>query len=425
MDFLKKYQGDGWNDGWYGNKWRDGKTECATDPECKQCCANTKHILEKAMEEKDNIKTTEECPSCSNNIQHEPVTSTFHVKTPPDFQQMYMSTATDIKYNTEYDSSAPQQQEDMTKEMCKKQIDELFLQVKINMEKPQSVLTQANLEEKINAISDEKFKLPIRILTQEEIVVLVNNSGSSVEKQKLMDSGSNRGLTPFKNILRDFKTCNPIPVAGIGNTTACHIKGKGYMYVTTDEGNIMEFEMWWAPESSSTVVSPNAAVKGSNGKFTSWTQTSHVDNGHAALTFFHRNTKDHATITMNCKNDLWYINKPYRQLRKRAPPSKAFTYRAEEEEDTVFVGNMSAPAMYELWHQRTDHAGQRVMEALPHCCDGVPAKLSKCKHDLYKCESCDTAKSTGQSGNEMEDTKATQPGERFHMDFEFVKGDNI
>ena len=61
------------------------------------------------------------------------------------------------------------------------------------------------------------------------------------------------------------------------------------------------------------------------------------------------------------------------------------------------------------------------MEALPRCVDGVPADLSKCRHGLYKCACCQSAKSTQSTGNPAEDIKVTVPCERFHMDFGFIK----
>ena len=63
------------------------------------------------------------------------------------------------------------------------------------------------------------------------------------------------------------------------------------------------------------------------------------------------------------------------------------------------------------------------MEALPHCCDGVPAKLSQCRNDVYNCKCCDEAKCTNKTGNIEEEVNAKQPGERFQMDFGFIKGE--
>ena len=111
---------------------------------------------------------------------------------------MNMSKESEIKYKTEEGAHAPPNQQNITKEMCNEQIEDLYKQVTIDITRPHTLLTQANLEEKMIAISDEKLKFPIRILTQEEIAVLVNNSKPSIVKQKLMDSGSNRGLTPYK-----------------------------------------------------------------------------------------------------------------------------------------------------------------------------------------------------------------------------------
>ena len=87
----------------------------------------------------------------------------------------------------------------------------------------------------------------------------------------------------------------------------------------------------------------------------------------------------------------------------------------------MFAGKLNATTLYELWHQRTTHSGKNVMEALHKCVDGVPPNLSKCRHGLYRCACCQQAKSTNSTGNTTEEPKATVPGERFQMDFGFIK----
>ena len=42
---------------------------------------------------------------------------------------------------------------------------------------------------------------------------------------------------------------------------------------------------------------------------------------------------------------------------------------------------------------------------------------------MYQCDTCDRAKSTKTTGNKMEDMKATVPGERFLMDFGFLRAE--
>ena len=44
---------------------------------------------------------------------------------------------------------------------------------------------------------------------------------------------------------------------------------------------------------------------------------------------------------------------------------------------------------------------------------------------MYKCTCYQTSNSTKSTGNDIEDVKAQVPGERFHMDFGFIKAKDI
>ena len=102
------------------------------------------------------------------------------------------------------------------------------------------------------------------------------------------------------------------------------------------------------------------------------------------------------------------------------------------------MNKLGNAARYELWHQRTAHAGQSVMESLHQHVDGVP-KLHG--NAFYKCPSCMSGKlstkraigkkekntktkTTPQIVEDQDDTYMpdAQPGQHFHLDFGFVRG---
>ena len=246
-----------------------------------------------------------------------------------------------------------------------------------------------------------------------------------------MDSGANKGLTKHRHLLKAYRRIKKIPVGGIGeNGAACYIIGVGYFDLKTADGSYISCKMYHAPDCSVTVISPNAIVRGSKGKYTSWSQTSHVVEGMAKIEFF--NTMDPLiptdVVDMSIRNDLWYTQQSYKRLLYDANPTEIYLAdgdldvdEAQTSTDKIFVGKLSAEATYELWHQRAIHSGQNVLEALPRCVDGVPKNLGQCRHGLYKCACCQSAKSTNCSGNPEEEVKATVPCERLHMDFGFIK----
>ena len=120
-----------------------------------------------------------------------------------------------------------------------------------------------------------------------------------------MDSGANKNVTNDKRIIRNFTTITSIPIFGIGDdTAACHITGKGITALTTIDGSTLDIIMYFAPQCSGTIISPNAIVH-DNKSLTSWIQTSHLDTGRAEINFYHRTdyTKNQ-TLLMYMSNDL-------------------------------------------------------------------------------------------------------------------------
>ena len=73
----------------------------------------------------------------------------------------------------------------------------------------------------------------------------------------------------------------------------------------------------------------------------------------------------------------------------------------------------------EPWHQRMGHIGLKKLQATAKCTKGMPPIGNL--HPLFKCQACALAKMTKSPKRRKED-QATTPGERFHMDFGFVRG---
>ena len=169
----------------------------------------------------------------------------------------------------------------------------------------------------------------------------------------------------------------------------------------------------------------------SEGKYTGWLQISHLDEGTGNINFFNRNNPTiKVNIPMSSKNNLWYISQPYRALVNNAQTNGEMFHQYNEARNKnnpfhePHVFKITSQAQYELWHQRTLHSGTTVLENLPHCVDSVPKNLCTCKHNFFHCDSCSKGKATKPLVNKDEDIKCSQPGERFHMDFGFVRSED-
>ena len=99
----------------------------------------------------------------------------------------------------------------------------------------------------------------------------------------------------------------------------------GYFNFKTLEGRTLSTMILHAPQSSTTVTSSNAIVRKSKGKYRSWRQTVHFDNGTLDIVFFNRDTADTTTITMGLKNNLWYTKDKHNNIDQKSTTIKNIT----------------------------------------------------------------------------------------------------
>ena len=73
------------------------------------------------------------------------------------------------------------------------------------------------------------------------VKVLTTEGENNRQNKKLMNSGANRGLTQFTNLLHNYRRIKCIPVSGIGkNGATCYIVGVEYMNLETTDGNYID-----------------------------------------------------------------------------------------------------------------------------------------------------------------------------------------
>ena len=128
-----------------------------------------------------------------------------------------------------------------------------------------------------------------------------------------------------------------------------------------------------------------------------------------------------STIMATCSNKLWYINQPKNLLMRKAGSRTEMYY--ENKYNKAYANVMSVGALYELWYQRCLHLGEKCMENLSFCVDGVPQKLSSFKNYFHKCGSCMPGKITKSPVNPEELPKTKISGERFHFDYGFIRSE--
>ena len=236
-----------------------------------------------------------------------------------------------------------------------------------------------------------------------------------------IDSGANKSVTNDQTILQYFKQITPIPVYGVGTEdVACHLTGYGQLTLHTDSKITLQIKVYYSPTCSGTIISPNAVVRDSPA-FTSWAQTSHLDIGTASVQFFNRqNPHSRISITLHMHNSLWFSRQPYTQMRTKAKPHEV-CYLDSVQDDTIIINKMQKHVEYELWHQRLMHVGQTCMNNIHKCTQGVPILH---RHDLHNCHICNEMNVTKSSSNVESGTTISLFGQRFQMDYGFMRGAN-
>ena len=236
-----------------------------------------------------------------------------------------------------------------------------------------------------------------------------------------LDSGANKSVTNVKTLLRDYQDITPIPVYGVEkDEVACHLIGRGFFDLPTSDGTILSICIYYSPECSGTIISPNAVVW-DHPEFTSWTQTSHLDTGVATVTFFNRRNRNiSVSVLLHMQNSLWYTSAFDTSIKSTNTTPNIGYVPSTSSNACAIVNSLRKHTEYELWHQRLLHAGHTSMDTLYKCAHGVPQFK---RHDFHSCKICHEMNITKSSNKNANNAPViTAFGQRFQMDFGFMKG---
>ena len=236
------------------------------------------------------------------------------------------------------------------------------------------------------------------------------------------DSGANCIVTDNLKQMIQVKTIEPLAMGGCNKNddAAITCTAIGLLPIQSSSGEEILVHAYYSAEVDGTIISPTTIVTQQRERFSGWMQHSNCDNNTGYLILLARNGND-IRMNLTCHNDLWYHNTD--TIGRPAGPK---------------IRKLGNAARYELWHQRTAHAGQTVLDQLHKHVRGVP-KLHG--NAFYKCPSCMSGKlSTKRAIGKAPKPKGrpaipppahddddiyipdAQPGQHFHMDFGFVRG---
>ena len=225
------------------------------------------------------------------------------------------------------------------------------------------------------------------------------------------DSGANRSVTNNRQLLHSITPIPQVKIQGANKGSGfLNCMEKGIFNLQCNDGSIIPVPVYLTEDVEGTILSPTDICIYHYDRFTVWEQRSETNSSKGTLKFCSNDSCFEATIDLIMKNGLWYSEQPERIV----PPTNS---------QHGVVKTMTAEAEYELWHQRLCHPGQTVMDSIHNTSEGVPNLTSK-RHAFYHCDTCAHAKIHKSNRNKSISTKTTSRGERFHMDFGFVRGED-
>jgi len=243
-----------------------------------------------------------------------------------------------------------------------------------------------------------------------------------------IDGGANRSITNNHKILIIY--CNIKPYYMLSASEGDNIKctAVGYIPWTSPDGACLLVKTYYSIQAVDTIISPSNIVLHYHSKYDSWTQHANMQTGEGYIRF-HGTKCDEITFPLHTVNGLWYYN---------TNPHKDYIplHVDSAQQHTALITCISSESLYELYHARLGHPGQKVMSMVHHRVEGIP-KLTR--PPLFQCQACMLAKVTKRAvhAQNQKDTSRSHkdsaaqpikenerlaPGTHFHMDMGFVRG---
>jgi hypothetical protein len=246
---------------------------------------------------------------------------------------------------------------------------------------------------------------------------------NKIQQHAQSDSGANRIVTDNITQMINVTTIPPLPAMGGCNKedkNAIICTAMGLLPIQSASGEELLVHAYYSAEVDGTIISPTTIVTQNKDRFSGWMQHSKCNNKSGYIMLIARDSND-IRMNLTCKNDLWYHH--HKSVGRIAKPR---------------INKLGNAARYELWHQRTAHAGQSVLDILHKHAKGVPRLHGNA---FYKCPSCMSGKlstkraigkntskkkkiplSTPEDNDDDIHLPEAQPGQHFHMDLGFVRG---
>ena len=122
-----------------------------------------------------------------------------------------------------------------------------------------------------------------------------------------IDGGANKSMTNSLDNLEAYWEIEPVPMKGVSSEIKIMHTYRGIYNLVARAGNIIPILMFYSPQASHCIISPNDAVATSC-DFSSWTQHSNIDTGVGHIRFSSASGLISEYVDLQKSNNLWFLN---------------------------------------------------------------------------------------------------------------------
>ena len=172
--------------------------------------------------------------------------------------------------------------------------------------------------------------------------------------------GANKSITNSLDDLEAYWEIEPVPMKGVSLEIKIMCTHRGICNLITRAGNVIPILMFYSPQASHCIISPNDAVAASD-DFSSWTQHSNIDAGVSHIRFSSASGLISEFVDLQKSNNLWFLNTPRCNIKLNS------------QANFNTINSLSKDLQCKLWHHRLVHPGHHALRLASAICDSRSA----------------------------------------------------
>jgi hypothetical protein len=187
-----------------------------------------------------------------------------------------------------------------------------------------------------------------------------------------IDGGANRPIMNQIDHLINVRNIKPYYMSSASSENVIKCTALGYLPWRSPQKDTLLVKCFYSQQAVDTIISPPDIVLNDLATFHSWTQHANLQDNEGYITFTsHAGEDHHVTYPLVHRNGLWYYN--YNDVTDYSTDHKPT------------VNRLSFAGLYDLYHARLGHPGERTLSIVHLHVDGIPKLV---KPFLYKCRTC-------------------------------------